>query len=265
MESQSFLSKGYIQTLMTIALVCVIAALGSYAYYTFKQSEGVYTGATTITVQGEGKVQAKPDIGMFSFSVLAEGKTAEEAQTKSAESTNKIIAALKEVGVDEKDIKTENYNLNPKYRYDETVCRVGMYCPPSNPVIDGYEVSQMVTVKVRDLTKAGELVSKSGENGATNISSLQFTIDDEKVFQAQAREKAIDDAKMKAKALAKDLDVRIVRMTGFWEDQVGGYPMYDRAYGGEMAMDSSFKAISPEMPIGENEIKSTVSITYEVK
>lgn len=250
---------------MTIALVGVIAALGSYAYYTLKQSEGVYTGATTINVQGEGKVQVKPDLGMFSFSVLAEGKDAVVAQSKSAEKINAIIAAMKEGGVKEEDIKTKNYNLAPKYKYENTVCAWGQYCPPSNPVIEGYTVSQMVEVKVRDLTKSGDLISKAGEKGATDMSNLQFTIDDEKVFKSQAREKAIADAKDKAKKLADDLGVRIVKMTSYYEDQSGGYPMYDRAYGGEMAMSADMKSVSPQMPTGENEIKVTVNMTYEVK
>lgn len=265
MESQSFWSKSYVHTLMTIALVGVIAALGSYAYYTLKQSEGVYTGATTINVQGEGEVQVKPDLGMFSFSVMAEGKDAKEAKTKSAEKINAIIAAMKEGSVEEKDIKTQNYNLAPKYKYENTPCAWGQYCPQTNPVIDGYEVSQMVEVKVRDLAKAGDLISKAGEKGATNMSNLQFTIDDEKVFKAEAREKAIADAKEKAQALAKSLDVKIVRMKGYWEDQGGAYPMYEGMGGDMMAKNASFEAITPQMPIGENTIKVTVNMSYEIK
>jgi len=264
MESHSFFSKQYVQVLLTIILVSVIAALGSYAYYTLKQSEGVYTGATTITVQGEGEIDARPDIGMFSFSVLAEGADATTAQTKSAESINAILAALKEAGVEDKDVKTENYMLNPKYKYENVVCTNYSYCPPSNPVIDGYEVSQMVTVKVRNLEKAGDLISMSGEKGATNISSLQFTIDDESVVKAEARAEAIADAKEKANQLAQDLGVRIVRMTGFWEEQGGYYPMMERGYGGTM-MDAKAESVSPSMPVGENLVKTTVSITYEVK
>ncbi len=263
MEGKSFWGKEYVQVLMTVALVGVIVALAAYAYYTLKQSEGVYTGAAVITVQGEGEVNARPDIGEFSFSVLAEGATAAEAQEKSATALNAALDFLKESGVEEKDYKTANYYLNPKYRYEPTVC-TAMYCPPSNPVIDGYEVSQTVTVKVRDLAKSGDLISGVGDTGATNISGLSFTIDDESSLKAEAREKAIADAKAKADKLTNDLGVRIVRMTGFWEDQGGYYPMYDRAYGGaDMAMESS--AMSPEMPVGENTIRSTVSITYEVK
>jgi uncharacterized protein YggE len=252
---------------MTLALVGAICALGSYAYYTLKQSEGVYTGATSINVVGEGEVQVKPDLGMFSFSVLAEGKDAVEAQKLSAEKINAIIAAMKEGGVEEKDIKTTNYNLAPKYAYEEVACAWGTYCPPSNPKIIGYEVSQMVEIKVRDLAKAGDLISKAGEKGATNMSNLQFTVDDEQVSKAEAREKAIADAKEKAKKLADDLGVRLVKMTSFYE-QDGGYypmPMYE-GYGGDMmAKSASFDSISPQMPIGENTVKVIVNMTYEVK
>lgn len=264
MDSKSFFSKQYAQVLLTLALVGVIAALASYAYYTIKQSQGVYTGATVITVQGEGKADAKPDIGMFSFSVLADGKDAAEAQTKSATSINDIVAYLKGAGVEEKDIKTENYNLNPKYRYDAKPCSLS-YCPPSNPVLDGYEVSQTVTVKVRALDKAGDLISGVGGKGATNISSLQFTLDDSSVLKADARAKAIADAKEKADKLAKDLGVHIVRMTGFWEDQGGVYPMTDGYRAMDTKSSAGFAPVAPSMPTGENTVNSTVSITYEVR
>lgn len=264
MESQLFFSKPYVHVLLTIVLVGVIASLGAYAYYTLKQTEGVYTGATSISIQGEGEVDIRPDIGTFSFSVLAEGVDAKTAQTKSAESINAIIASLKEAGVEEKDIKTENYTLNPKYTYEDKVCAPYSYCPPSNPKIDGYEVSQSVTVKVRDLDKAGDLISLSGEKGATNISSLQFTVDDESKAKAEARAEAIADAKKKADELAKDLGVKLVRMTGYWEEQGGGYPMPEYGYGGDMMMESK-QAMSADMPVGQNVVKAVVTITYEVK
>lgn len=264
MEGKSFWAKEYVQVLLTIVLIGIIVALASYAYYTLRQSEGVYTGAAVITVQGEAEVMVKPDIGQFSFSVMAEGVDAAEAQTKSAESINAVLAYLNDAGVAENDIKTRDYYLSPTYDYGESVCAPYSYCPPSNPVIDGYQVSQTVSVKVRDLTKSGELISGVGDKGATNISSLQFTVDDESATKAQAREEAITDAKEKADKLAKELGVKIVRMTGFWEEQ-GYYPMYDRGYAGaDMVMNES-KSVAPSMPTGENSVKSTVSITYEVK
>lgn len=263
METNSFFSKGYVQLLLTVILVAIIVALGSYAHLTLKQAKGAYTGDTTITIQGTGEVLAKPDIGQFSFAVYAEGETASEAQTTSAEAINEILAYLAEQGVEEKDIKTQYYNLNPKYRYEERFCAANTYCPPGEPIIDGFEVSQNVSVKVRDLEGAGDIISGVGDRGATNISGLNFTIDDETVLKADARAKAIADAKQKADALAKDLGMSVDRIVGFYEEQ-GYNPMYNRAYGGDMAMEESYMS-APSLPSGENTITSSISLTVELK
>lgn len=265
MNSQPFFGKQYVQLLVTLALIAIVAALSAYAYYTVKQSKGVYTGATVINVQGRGEVFAKPDIGTFSFSVLAEGKDANQAQTKSAESVNTIVAFLKEAGVEDKDVKTDNYNLNPKYNYDQRPCPFGSYCPQGEPTLVGYEVSQSITVKVRDLAKAGDLITGVGGKGATNMSNLQFTIDDESVLKAEARTKAIADAKVQAEKLAKDLGVHLGRMTGYYEDQPGGYPMpmMESARGGDMM--NAKAGLAPAVPTGENNLVSTVTLTYEVE
>ncbi len=262
-----YFSKGYVQLLMTVVLVAGILSLLSYANLANKEAEGVYTGETTISVSGEGEVLAKPDIGQFSFSVRAEGEDAVEAQEKSAEAINKILSHLEESGVEEKDIKTQNYNLNPKYRYEERICARGTYCPPGEPIIDGYEVYQNISVKVRDLDAAGGLISGVGERGATNISGLNFTIDDESVLEAQARAEAIADAKEKAEVLARDLGMKLHRIVGFNENRGGGYgysTMDSRAFGGDAMEEVSFKT-SPSLPTGENTITSSVSITYELK
>lgn len=264
MDPKTFLSYGYVRLLFILALVGVVVALGSYAYLTLKEAKGVYTGNPVITVVGEGEVLAKPDIGMFSFSVRAEGDDATTAQNLSAESINGIIEYLKGEGVDEKDIKTAYYNLNPRYRYDEQVCTFGSYCPPTEPIMDGFEVNQTIEVKVRDLEKAGSLISGAGERGATNISGLTFTIDDTDELKAEARQQAIAAANEKAEALAESLGVRIIRMTGFWEDE-GYYPMYDGGYGGDMAAFEERAAVAPSVPTGENTVTSRVNISYEVR
>lgn len=269
MEAKSFLSKTYVQVLLSLILLAVLVALGAYAHLTLKQARGTYTGDTTISVTGEGKAVARPDIGQFSFSVRAEGTDAAEAQEKSAESINAILAYLEGAGVEEKDIKTQNYYLNPKYRYEERICAFDGYCPPGEPILDGYEVSQSVTVKVRDLDKSGELIAGVGEQGATNISSLQFTVDDETVIKSEARQKAIANAKAKAEQLAKDLDVKIVRMVGFYENGGDYYPMMERGYGGDGMMydmaESAANTTKAGMPTGESEVMSNVTITYEIR
>ena len=215
-----------------------------------------------ITVTGEGEVTARPDIGSFTFGVRGEGEDAATAQEQSATAMNEILGYLAEAGVAEEDIKTDNYNLNPRYQWIERPC-VGGVCPGGERVIDGYEAYQTVTVKVRDLEQSGELISGVGQRGATNVSSLQFTIDDPENLEAEARAQAIANAQAKAKELAKDLDVKIVKMTNFYEENQGG--QYREPYmmaRSEMAMDS---ASAPQLPTGENEIVKRVNITYEVE
>jgi len=264
-NTKNFFALGYVRVIMVLILLAVLGALVSYTHYTLKQARYNNWGPTTINVRGEGEVLAKPDIGQFSFSVRAEGEDANTAQEKSAESINAIIDYLTGESVHESDIKTQNYYLNPTYTYTERVCAVGSYCPPGEQEIDGYEVTQSVVVKVRDLEAAGDLISGVGQRGATNISSLQFTIDDETTLQAEARAEAIADAKQKAKELARDLDVRLVRMVSYYEEQ-GYYPEpYYGGYGGDMAMSESAVRKSPSLPTGEDEIKSVVNITYEIK
>jgi len=171
-------------------------------------------------------------------------------------------AILRKTGVEDKDVKTSSYYLNPKYRYETRVCPANSYCPPGEPIIDGYEVSQTITVKVRDLDAAGNLISGVGERGATNISGLSFTIDDESVLKAEARTSAIEDAKEKAEKLAADLGVSIVRIMSYYEEEF--YPAYG-GYGGDMMERSVEQSVAPEMPTGENMINSTVSVTFEIR
>lgn len=261
MNNQAFLSLWYVRALIILALVGVVASLASYTKLTLREAKYGQYGMTSISVRGEGEVFAKPDIGSFTFSVNAEGADAATAQNDSAKKINDIISSLQGAGVEEKDIKTQGYSLNPKYRYEPAGCPVGMYCP-NNQVIDGYEVSQTVSVKVRDLDKAGSLITGVGELGATNISSLSFTIDDESSLKAEARELAIADAQAKADKLAKELGVKFVRITSYYEED--SYNPYGYASGDAM-MSAREANVAPSLPTGENKTKSVVNITFEVR
>jgi hypothetical protein len=254
-----------------VALVGVMAvvALAAYTYSAVKQAKYMYQGPTTISVVGKGEVFAKPDIASFSFSVESKEADATAAQNKAGETMDAIVAYLKDAGVDEKDIKTGYYSLSPRYEYPEIVC-ASWGCPPSNeePKLIGYQVSQSVTVKVRDTEKAGELVSGAGDKGAMNVSGLSFTIDDEDALKTEARELAIKDAREKGEALARNLGTRIVRMNGYWEEE-GGYPSPYYGMGGDSMMKAEV-AVSEQsrdavLPTGENTITVKVNISYEIK
>lgn len=215
-----------------------------------------------VTVQGTGEVFAVPDTATFSFSVIEEGETAEAVQERAAEVANRAIEYLKENGVEEKDIKTIGYNVYPQYEYERIVC-IAYPCPQGERKLVGFEINQSVEVKVRDTKKAGELLTGVGEFGVEQISGLSFTIDDEDALKREARQKAVADAQEKAKSLANDLGVRLVRVVNFNEFEVPFYGRYEVGvagvgYGGD-------GKVTPEIPTGENRIMSQVNITYEIR
>ncbi|MFT7645190.1 MAG: hypothetical protein ACI9BF_000865 [Candidatus Paceibacteria bacterium] len=246
----------------SLILFMALIALASYAKLNFAKIEFINPSPATISVIGEGEVLAVPDIGQFSFSVTAEGDDASKAQETSGTKINDILAYLKEQGIEDKDVKTQNYNLYPKWRYEERLCLANSYCPPGERVQDGFQVSQTVSVKVRDTKIAGVIIAGVGEKGATNISNLNFTIDDIDALRAEARGAAIKDAEEKADLLAGQLGVLVVRLINYNEG--GGYEPYleTRAMSFDSAKADDFSG--PELPVGEQSTKVQVTITYEV-
>lgn len=261
MDSGLFSTTGN-RRLGTVLLLMAVLGLASWIVLNLAQADQAVTPAT-ITVEGMGEAVAIPDIATFSFSVEAEGDTADAAQTDSAEKMNSILSYLGEAGIAETDIKTTNYNLYPKYRYEERICTGLGYCPPGEQIQDGFTASQMVEVKVRETEEAGKLIAGVGQRGATNISGLQFIVDDLEAVKIQAREQAITDARAKAEVLADNLGVRITGLAGYNEDSSD----YDYPESRYMTMEAQAmdEMVAPKLPTGEQETKVTVSITYEVK
>lgn len=219
----------------------------------------------TISVNGKGEAVSIPDIATFSFSVTENAKTVKEAQTKATEKINAALAAIRAGGVEEKDIKTLSYSINPHYEYTQGPC-TQFGCQGGKQVLDGYDVSQTIQVKVRDLAKAGELFDTLGGAGVKSVDGLSFAIDDIDTIKAEARAEAIAQAKEKAEKIAKDLGVRLVKITSFYDssdDQPFPYYARESAMGGDLM---SVKAqVAPEIPQGEQKVTAMVSITYEIK
>lgn len=260
-----FEHKG-MRTLLGLVFIAAIAALLAYTHLTLRESKYMAGGFASINVSGEGEVFARPDIATFNFSVRVEADTAEASQEMSAEATNAIKSFLTDRGVEEKDIRTSGYNVYPRYDYVQQSCVRGQICPPGEQVLRGYETNENVTVKVREIDSAGELISGVGELGATNVSGLQFTIDDEDALKAEARGLAIEDAKEKAEKLADDLGVKLVRVSSFYEEGQGGYGGEFYARAETASFDGSDDAlVAPNISVGENQIVSRVNITYEIR
>ena len=194
------------------------------------------------------------------------------------------MAFLDKSGIAKKDIKTENYSSYPTYQYQNAICPQyapvplsggvsgsdsvssgsAIFCPPEKQVLTGYEVSENISVQVHDLTKAGDIVKGIGDIGISNLNGPNFSIENQDKLTEQARKIAIDDAKAKAKVLASDLGVQLVRVVNFSEN--GNYPPI--MYANSMAKLDSAGAVpapSPTLPTGENKITSNVTITYEIR
>src|SRR3989344_5652287 len=207
----------------------------------------------TITVSATSDVFAKPDLALSTFSVLSEAKTVGEAMQDNAAKMNAVIAFVKSQGVDDKDIKTTNFSVSPRYEWREKT---------GERVSVGYEVSQSLQVKIRDLAKIGDIIQGATEAGANEVANLQFTIDNEDALKEEARNKAIEEAKTKAKNLAEKLGISLVKIISFSES--GDYPMPYYVPTSKEALGIGGGA-TPDIQPGENKISVTVSLIYQIK
>lgn len=238
-------------------LAKIVSEIKSYRF--------IGSGGTSnmISFDGKGEVSAVPDLATISFIIRENSKDIKDAQNKVTAKEIAMLDFLDKTGIAKKDIKTESYNSSPKYNYG-TPCYGGMDfpCRQESPKIIGYEVSEYVSVKIHNLVKVGEIVKGIGAVGISEMNGPNFSIENEVQLKEQARKIAIDEAKVKAKNLSRDLDMRLVRIVNFSEN--GNYPIY---YGKAemMATDSAENAPNPALPTGENKIISNVTITYEIR
>ncbi|HVW66976.1 MAG TPA: SIMPL domain-containing protein [Candidatus Peribacteraceae bacterium] len=206
----------------------------------------------TITVSGEGKSTVTPNIAQINFGLdTGVQTTSQAAMSKLSTTMNDIYDALQKAGIDKKDIATSNFSLNPSYDWTN-----------GKQTLNGYQAVESFTVKVRDLTKTSGVVSAATDAGANQAGGVSFTVEDPSKVQADARAKAITQAKQKAQTLAQQLGVHLGAVKGFTEGG-GVQPPVPLAYGmgGGAAIDS--KAQLP-VPSGDQDVTVDVSITYEL-
>jgi uncharacterized protein YggE len=268
LRKTSFLYSKRVRISLSLTLTFLAAFLFMQTIKTVKEYRYVGVGITPsniITVSGEGEAFSVPDTAEFTFSILENAETAGEVQDVATKKANEAIKALVDNGIEEKDIKTVAYNLNPKYEWMVAKKCVRFPCE-KNRVQVGFELSQAIKVKVRNLDKAGEMLGIVTNTGVSSVSGLTFTIADEDSIKAEARKQAIDEAKTKAEKLAKDLGVSLVRIVGFSEDGYMPSPVFTRNVSfDKSAMSASSAEISPNIPAGENKLVSNVHITYEIR
>lgn len=259
---ETFLKDNKIKVSVFILIVVVSLFTVAKLVNEVKLSSSINRGTQSynvISVEGSGEILAVADIASLDINLSKEGVTAKEAQTSLNESIDSVLKYLKEKGIEEKDIKSEYGGLTPKYSYEKCYS----YSCPNNSKIIGYTSTQSIVVKVREVDNANDIRTGLTEIGVTNISGPTFSIDDEEGFKVQARSKAIEEARAKAKVLAKELGVKLGKVVSFSENNGGYYPMYKSS--DMMSGVSSVEMAAPVLPKGENKINSSVTITYEIR
>jgi hypothetical protein len=224
-----------------------------------KIKEGKYIGQesefkNSISISETGEVYAKPDLAMVSFSVVNEAKTIAQAMSYNTEKMNNVIETMKEQGIEEKDLKTIYFNINPRYEYTDEYYR--------NRVLVGYEITQQLQVKIRNIEKVGDIIEKATSAGANDMGNLQFTIDDQDGLKKQAREQAIEKSKVKAEELSSKLGVKLGKVISFNENSYTPYYDTQNYLSKEEAVGMG--GASPDVQTGENKITVSVNILYEI-
>jgi uncharacterized protein YggE len=213
--------------------------------------------AGTIAIEGRGEVTAAPDMATINSGVTTQGATAREALDANTSAMAELIAALKASGIEARDIQTSGFSVNPNYVYTDERDANGYTLPPK---INGYQVSNTVTVAVRKLDTLGSILDKSVTVGANTVNGVSFSVADPSDLYDQARKAAFADARAKAELYAtvagsalEDI-VSISETQGFNPPQP--YPMYAKA---EMAADAAVP-----VEVGELSFAINVNVQWEL-
>lgn len=208
-----------------------------------------------ITVTGEGHAAIAPDMAVITLAVVQQAKTAQDALDQNNKAMGAVLATLKDSGVAERDLQTSGFSIQPQYTYPND--KDGHTQPP---VLNGYQVSNGLTVRVRDLSKLGGLLDQAVKLGINQGGDIQFTNDKPDAALEDARKKAVADAAAKAKTLTDAAGVKLGRVIAIREGGVAAPPQpYMRA----MAAAPMDKAVP--VATGENDYNASVSITYAIQ
>lgn len=215
----------------------------------------------TLTLTGTAETDVGPDICYLSFTTETRNRSATQAYRDNTALTAKQSNAIKALGIDAKDLQTASFTITPEYHYTKGSTR---------RIFDGYRVVNTLSVKVRDLTKASDVLDAAMNAGATEVSGVSFTVENPKKYTAKVREDAVRAAREKAEKIASLNGVRLGKPISITEDEPGGYGgRYSNLFA--QAQTRGFDAASAErepgsaLQQGEIKLTHTVHVVYEVE
>jgi len=202
----------------------------------------------SITVSASGSVSAVPDTARITSGVATEAPVARDAVSKNSEAMQKIIAGLKAGGIDEKDIQTTSFHIEPRY----TRAREG-----EAPAIDGYRATNQVQVVVRNLDKLGEVLDRLASLGANEMAGLSFDVSQAEKLKDDARKEAVANAHRRAKLYADAAGVELGEVLTI--DESGDNAPHPIFAG------RALKADAVPIERGSETLEATVSVTWALK
>lgn len=200
-----------------------------------------------LTVTGSGMIEALPNYVQLRIEVGTEGEEVQQTQAKNAEIMNRVIQALLALNIPRENIQTAAFNIFPQYDFIE-----------GKQVFRGYEVKNAITVKTADIEIAGKVIDTAVENGANNISSIQFGLDNPELFYQQALQRALQNAQTKANTIAQTMKLALYpKPISIVEEQ--------QQIGPERYKMLSMASAQVGTPIeqGEISISATVTVKYQ--
>jgi uncharacterized protein YggE len=206
---------------------------------------------TRLDVNAAGEVTRVPDVAMITAGVMSRSPTASAALQDTADRMQRVLAALKRAGVEERDVQTSNVSLNPEYRYPENQA----------PQLTGYTASNSVTVRFRDLRSSGKILDALVAQGANQISGPNLVVDKPEAALDEARAKAIAAGRARADLYARGFGMRVVRVVAVSES--GGYyaPPPPAPPMAVMERSAAFTKIEP----GEQKLQVNLAMTFELQ
>jgi uncharacterized protein YggE len=238
-----------VMNLRTLGLIASLAILPAVSPAIAQQRILEIAPERVIQVTGEASVDVKPDFARVSLGVTTAGKDAREALAANAKAVNALISLIKSEGVAPADLQTSSLSISPQFSNATPP-------PPGGQTITGYQVNDMVTVTVRDISRLGPLIDKAVDAGANAIYGIAYGENDAGALLDKARPLAVADAKRKAEIYANAGGAKVARLMSLSENS-GGQPvlMGRRAYAQSAAMAPT--------PVEAGEEKLTVSITAQ--
>lgn len=233
-------------------------ALGSFlalGLMTQMASAQSFDTRSIINVSATGETSIAPDLAYLSLAVMRESATAREALTANNAAMAEVLAAMKAFGIAEKDLQTSGFSINPIYVYPTADQ------PQTPPKITGYQVTNSLSVRVRDLSKLGEVLDQAVTLGVNSGGNVTFGNDKPEVAIKEARIEAMKEAVDKAKVLVEAAGAKLGKIISINESSNAPQPMAMMA---RMEMADTAAPKSVPMAAGESSYSVNVSVSFEI-